>query len=260
MSTKKRPLRELLQAPQTPRSRYAPSTPHAIRALQQRSGAGLRSANKRADVRPDSARGILRRLAKLTAKTTQRRISTPVGKENVDASGEGKSPFVGEDLDEEESDDQRPELTLPLVEEDAGEGEDESDIGAAPTTSTLPGGDYDPTLTFQSIVALADFETRKTMSAKSERLKSRPRVSFAVDTDEEALDLATEVGRRAASEVPPDRFPRNSFGSIRMSDFGIGADERRESGRERAKTPLLGDGNFDDITGGFGEDLELAEG
>ncbi|RMZ84786.1 hypothetical protein DV737_g954, partial [Chaetothyriales sp. CBS 132003] len=97
MSSRKRPLAELppnIHVP-TP-SRYAPSTPHAIRALQQQqqqqsavktTRSARRTAhrvNKDAVVRPDSARAILRRLAKITAPSTRRLTRTPADDQGAD--------------------------------------------------------------------------------------------------------------------------------------------------------------------------------
>src|ERR1700761_9457116 len=164
MSTRRRPLTALPNS-QTP-TRYAPSTPHAIRALQQRSGAKTRSVRRKLalsdSVRPDSARGILRQLAKLTAPATKKIVPTPSvkGKEN-------RRP------EEEDEDDglrylKRPRLTLDLDEsldsieapEINGEDEDEdSDLPVAPTPSIFPDDDHErgefaydnPTFTFKSI-------------------------------------------------------------------------------------------------------------
>ena len=253
MSSKKRPLRELTQAPQTPR--YAPSTPHAIRALQQRSGAGQRSArtNKlRPDAqRPDSARGILRRFAKITAPTTKRRISTPIGKENVQAASTGKRRFELVDGDDEVE--ERPDFTLPIVEENGWEDEIDSDFGEAPTPSVLPGGDYDPTITFQTIPLAS--EARQSMSEGPKRRVSR--ISNVSGNGEDAEDDGEiEMGRRAASEGPMDRYPRSSFGSIRMSDFGL--DQQKQiSDHVEENQPGFGAHDDYDTGVGFGDDLEL---
>ena len=253
MSSTKRPLRELPQAPQTPR--YAPSTPHAIRALQQRSGAGQRSTrtNKlRPDAqRPDSARGILRRFAKITAPTTKRRISTPVGKENAPAASATKRGFELVDGDDEVE--KRPDFTLPIVEEDGWEDNVDSDLGEAPTPSALPGGDYDPTITFQTIPLAS--EARQSMSEGPRRRLLR-KSNVSADGEDAEEDGEVEIGRRAVSEGPMDRYPRSSFGSIRMSDFGLDQ-QKRISGHLDENQP--GFGTHDDYgTGvGFGDDDEL---
>lgn len=253
MSSKKRPLRELSQAPQTPR--YAPSTPHAIRALQQRSGAGQRStriSKLRPDVqRPDSARGILRRLAKITAPVTSRRVSTPIGKENVPTSAREKKRISlgGEDDDDEV--DKGPDFTLPIVEENGSEDGIESELGKAPTPSALPGADYDPTITFQTIPMAT--EARQSMSERPNR-----RVSYISNMSRDGEDVdddrEVEVGRRAVSEGPVDRYPRTSFGSIRMSDFGL--DERRVSDvAEGNHTGFAAHDDYEFVVG-FGDDSE----
>jgi histone H3/H4 len=237
MSSKNRPLRELSQAPQT--LCYAPSTPHAIRALQQRSGARQRSTriNKtRTDaLRPDSARGILRRLAKITAPVTKRRVSTPSVKENAST---GKTE-VDDVVDE------RPDFTLPIVEENGWDDEPESDLGEAPTPSALPGGDYDPTITFQTIPVAA--ETRQSMGERARR-----RVSRISNTSRDE-DREVEIGRRAVSEGPMDRYPRSSFGSIRMSDFGLDQQGQISDNTEGDKTGFGAPDDYD-IGVGFDDD------
>jgi hypothetical protein len=240
MSSKKRPLRELSQAPQTPR--YAPSTPHAIRALQQRSGAGQRStriSKLRPDVqRPDSARGILRRLAKITAPISSRRVSTPIGKENAP--------------EEDEDDvDKGPDFTLPIVEENGSEDGIESELGEAPTPSALTGADYDPTITFQTIPMTT--EARQSMSERPNRRVSHIS-NMSRDGEDVDDDREVEMGRRAVSEGPADRYPRTSFGSIRMSDFGL--DQRRVSDiAEGNQTGFTAHDDYEFVVG-FGDDSE----
>jgi hypothetical protein len=252
MSSKKRPLRELSQAPQTPR--YAPSTPHAIRALQQRSGAGQRSTriNKtRADAqRLESARGILRRLAKITAPFTKRRVSAPTGKENVQAVSTGKKAV--ELAEGDDGLDERPDFTLPIVEENGWEDEVDSDLGEAPTPSALPGGDYDPTVTFQTIPVAAD--ARQSMSERPQRRMSRIS-NIPGDGEDSEYDRDVEIGRIAVSEGPMDRYPRSSFGSIRMSDFGSDQQQRISFNAEEDKTGFGANGDYD-FGVGFGEDHE----
>jgi histone H3/H4 len=233
MSTRKRPLGELSNPPsakQTPR-RWAPSTPHAIRALQERSGAKTRSLRTRKIapevVDPASARGVLRRLAKLTAPTT-RTLRTPntVGKENEILGGEGGA----EDDDDDDVDERlakRPRMTFDIdesidesIEEEPPQYEEEdSELPTAPTPSVLP--DEDPTITFQSI-NMASGNRRKS------RLSMPP-----VDRDEELGDedqtMMTERGRRAVTEEATGRLSRYSFGSIRMSDFGTELEYARDS-------------------------------
>jgi hypothetical protein len=253
MSSKKRPLRELSQAPQTPR--YAPSTPHAIRALQQRSGAGQRStriSKLRPDVqRPDSARGILRRLAKITAPVTRRRVSTPIGKENAPTSTRGEKRISPEEEDDDGGVDKGPDFTLPIVEENDSEDSIESELGQAPTPSALLGADYDPTITFQTIPMAT--EARQTMSERP-----NGRVSYISNMSRDGEDVdddrEVEIGRRAVSEGPMDRYPRTSFGSIRMSDFGL--DERRVSNiAEGNHTGFAAHDDYEFVVG-LGDDSE----
>lgn len=228
MSSHKRPLGELSNnTPSNPRTqrqtqtprRYAPSTPHAIRALQQRSGAKTRSVRPRKfaaeNVDPASARGVLRQFAKLTAPST-RPLKTPetAGKENLRPTG---------DVDDEDDEDhlsKRPRMTFDIdesidesmeEEEPPQYEEEDSDLPVAPTPSVLPeDGDEDPTITFQSI----DFgrDGQKRMSRMSMPVGDE-------DLDADAT-IMTEHGRRAFTEDATGRLSRYSFGSIRMSDFG----------------------------------------
>ncbi len=256
MSSRKRPLAEVHNS-RTP-ARQAPLTPHALRAFQQRSGAKTRSYRKRRafseEVRPDSARGILRQLAKITAPLTKKTIPTPAiarGKENKDPARDG-SPSV-----EAQYGLKRPRLSLDIddsvddVSPPYHEEEEDSELPVAPTPSILPGEDddhhesrgNDPTITFKSI----DFATARTGHSLAELDWRRSGLSFystdqhnADEADEEPTIL-TEIGRRAISEEPTGRLSRYSFGSIRMSDFGSELEIRRDSGlREQtmdAKVP-----------------------
>lgn len=252
MSSKKRPLRELSQAPHTPR--YAPSTPHAIRALQQRSGAGQRSTRItkiRPDTQPpDSARDILRRLAKITAPLTKRRLTTPTGKENLQTGSIDNKLVELAGGDDEV--DERPNFTLPVVEENGWEDDVDSDLGEAPTPSVLPGEDYDPTITFQTIPAAS--EARKSMSERPERRVSRISQTLN-DREDGENDREVEMGRRAVSEGPVDRYPRSSFGSIRMSGFGLDSQARVSYNAEGEKTGLGFHDNYN-VGIGFGDDDE----
>ena len=243
MSSRKRTLAEVSgPSQQTPSRPYAPSTPHAIRALHQRSGAKQRSTRSRkilADIsnhpRPDSARGILARLAKLTAPFTKRRIETPViNKENQ------RREVSVEDDDTEEPTSKRPNVTLSI--EEAGEDEEDSELPTAPTPSALLEDDGDPTVTFKTL-DFSKIADKRPASEKSDRRVSR--VSFAPNVegreddedDEDDEDLTTEIGRRAISEGPPtERLPRYSFGSIRMSDFGNELEIRRRSDRTKRES------------------------
>lgn len=235
MSTRKRTFAEANQRPQqTPSRTYAPSTPHAIRAHEERSGAKQRSTRSRKPLfdisnlpRPDSARGILRRLAQLTAPLTKKRITTPDhGQENISHQIGG-----GSDVDDE------PPLKKLNQTLDVGEAEEDEDseIPVAPTPSVLLGESDDdaPTFTFKSI----DFSTsqeNRLFSDKGDRRTSHLSIAASPDPgsgEEHDEDVTAELGRRATSEGPPtDRLPRYSFGSIRMSDFGNELGFRRDSG------------------------------
>ena len=315
MSARKRPLADLadssiptMTARPTPKpapattvtTRYAPSTPHAIRALQVRSGLKTRSAlrstrhrafgdalnsngqltNSRANntnangvasdaprtsgassvVRPDSARGILRRLAKLTAATSKRVVATPLvrkGKGGDDDKENARPEFDGDDehdgvrmkkprlaLDIEDSLEDDEDASLPIP--DVGEDEEDSELPVAPTPSILPGdedgdrfGKGDPTITFRSI----DFarQTRRDTQGDGSRRVSRlsfPASEPLIDPDDADDDptILSEYGRRAISEEPTGRLSRYSFGSIRMDDFGSELEIRRESDQEQGKT------------------------
>ena len=272
MSSRKHPLTELRQPPSkrasrsmpnTP-SRYAPSTPHALRALQQRSAGKTRSArtvrtlkNRTVDggqdvVRPDSARGILRRLAKITAQTAKsndarmRALSGVVGKENIQPEEDD-----GDDWEREEI--KKPQLTLDVEDESLDfdvndlplgyDEEEDSELLPAPTPSVLPddddndddtrGGGHDRSVTFKTI----DFANEQGRAQPNDAARRKSRVSFAQlrseadgdDDDENDATMLTERGRKAVSEDMTGRFSRYSFGSIRMSDFGDDLEVRRDS-------------------------------
>lgn len=230
MSSRKRPFAEL-QNSQTP-SRYAPSTPHAIRALQQRSGAKTRSVRSRRafsdTVRPDSARGILRQLAKLTAPATKRIVPTPgtvKGKENH-APDDGNTQRIGK----------RPQLTLDFDDsfesieapEIAEDEEEDSDLPIAPTPSVLPDDDDDdddnpaldkdnPTFTLKSIdyarAAQSPEFTRQSLGRSFPASDPAP----YHDVDEESTFLS-ERGRRAPTVEPTENLSRYDLGDIDVND------------------------------------------
>ena len=190
--------------------------------------------------RPDSARGILARLAKLTAPVTRKRVATPeAGQENVD---------LLEDDEEEEPARKRPQLSFDVGAED--DDEDDSGLPEPPTPSgLLEDKDEDedvepPTLTFKGIEfaqATAAAEVDKPASERIERRRSRISAASSVDggnaeTDD---DITAEIGRRAISEGPPtERLPRYSFGTIRMSDFGSELEVKRVSDLGRRRSSL----------------------
>ena len=230
MSTRKRPLGEIFNPPNTTQTpnRYAPSTPHAVRALQQRSGAKTRSMRVRKflpdEVNPTSARGVLRRFAKITAPATRpRRTPRTAGKENV-------QPLEGSDDDDGDRELKKPRMTFDIdesieesIEEDPPDyvEEDDSELPTAPTPSVLPDDGADPTITFQSI----------DLARHNERRKSRMSLPVAGDqSPDNDATIMTERGRRAFTEDATGRLSRYSFGSIRMSDFGPDLEVARVSG------------------------------
>jgi histone H3/H4 len=247
MSTRKRPL----ASP----ARSNPATPYTRRALEARSAAKQRSAQGRrslhAGAQPLSIGGILRRLARATATKSQR---TPREREE-----DKENEAAQEGSDEDEAG-----LSPRLMRWEEDDGEEE--LLVAPTPSVLPGeedGDVqgEATLTFKAI----DF-VRGDGPASEKSRRSGARVSFAPMEGEQEDDdsvLTAEMGRRALSEGPPDRYTRNSFGSIRMSGFGLEELRRQSEKMEDVSgigddyVPEMGDEEVDmDITQG-GETLGL---
>ena len=192
-------------------------------------------------MRPDSARGVLKRFAKITAPTTKsaRTPTVVLDKENVAPEEEDevglKKPRLTLELEDENS------LVSDVEESGLPEGyeeEEDSELVPAPTPSVLP-DDYDEvngrgekSVTFKSI----DFARQPGGgSEKIDRRKSR--VSFAQlhseadepDDEDDDPTVLTERGRRATSEDMTGRLSRYSFGSIRMSDFGDELEVRREN-------------------------------
>lgn len=332
MSARKRPLAEIADSsvPATARkgnptttTRYAPSTPHAIRALQVRSGLKTRSAlrsmrhrafgdvmntnsklknndNSNATeasrvssgdsvVRPDSARGILRRLAKLTAPTSKRVVATPLvgrtraGWDNDNDDKENARSEFDDDgvrikrprltLDIEDSLEEEDEDSLPPF-PDVGDEEEDSELPVAPTPSVLPddGDEYgngDPTITFKSI----DFARQSRRSIQGDDAARRAsRLSFPASLplhdphdSEDDPTVLSEYGRRAISEDPTGRLSRYSFGSIRMDDFGSELEIRRESDQQQGKAKAMdlmddyvgiGVDDQDDMPLNYGEETE----
>ena len=247
-ASRRKPLTSLSQPQSQTPTRYAPSTPHAIRALQQRSGAKTRSARAARKstatetVRPYSARGILRQLARITAPFTRKQAQTP-------ASVVSEKENVRPDEDEGEDDEhvaKKPRMTLDIdesLDESVGEErpeyeeeDEDSELLAAPTPSGLLDEDTEemaqPTLTFKAI----DFARQplSTASERPERRKSQLQYGRPDDEEEEEEDnddvtMLTERGRRAVSEEATGRLSRYSFGSIRMSDFGSELEVKRVS-------------------------------
>jgi histone H3/H4 len=166
----------------------------------------------------------------------------------VPTGARGKKRIAPEE-DEDEAD-KGPDFTLPIVEENGSEDSIESELGEAPTPSALLGGaDYDPTITFQTIPMAT--EARQSMSERPNRRVSHIS-TMSRDGEDVDDDREVEIGRRAVSEGPVDRYPRTSFGSIRMSDFGL--DQRRVSDiAEGNHTEFTAHDDYE-FVGGFGDD------
>ena len=181
----------------------------------------------------------MRRLARITAPTTQRRVITPTSavhdKENVDV----------DELDQgDEGNVKKPQINF-SIEESIEEGD--SEIPVAPTPSALLEGTDDegeqPTITFQN---LCDGSRQS-----GSRLALVPQSDSALPEEGEENDdegnstFLSERGRRAVSEEPT-RMSRYSFGSIRMSEFGTELEMRRESDRQQKLTALEVDDDYGD--------------
>ncbi|KAK5077883.1 hypothetical protein LTR51_000065 [Lithohypha guttulata] len=224
MSARRRPFAELVHAQRTPSLRE-PRTP-AIDAFAQ-SGARTRPRTtqplKQVDgnsVRPNSARGVLRRLAKITAATSKRRTVTPSsvvqGKENIVPHGQ---------FEKEDETLVKPQLNFHIEESIE---EDESEILVAPTPSALledTDDDED-----QPIVTFLDTGQRaQSHDPCLSHIDSG--LQDEADAEDGNSTFLTEIARRAVSEEPT-RMSRYSFGSIRMSDFGTELEIKRVSDRQ----------------------------
>lgn len=214
-----------MHQPTTPFPRQSKRVANSKHVLSPRS-------QKSTGARPRSARGILRRLARITAPTTKRRTLTPVsiphGKENL------LPPS-----DDEDEELKRPKMTFNI--DDSMEEED-SNLPVAPTPSALledTDDDTEEQPTFAllgnedetAFVALNDMRSRASLLPLSD-----PAIhNEIIATEDECHDnstFLTERGRRAISEEPT-RMSRYSFGSIRMSEFGSELEVRRESDRQK---------------------------
>lgn len=184
--------------------------------------------------------------------------STPAGKENE------YSPFLAQGDEDLEGGEElkRPDFTLPIEEVD----EDEyADAVVAPIRQELPGGeDY----TFRSIDFAAG-HSRPPTSTRSERIRGTSRkstISFSAEEGGESSDAegdftaqSIEYGRRAISEGPAwDRYPRSSFGSIRMSEFGL--EESRFGKEPEAEKSLVLDNYQAQLGAEVDDEIELDEG
>lgn len=254
MPTRKWPFAEMDQQRMTPLQR-TPSTPHALRTIQQRTGTRLRSARSirqpdAVSVRPSSARGILRRLAKITALTTKRRLITP------NSLPRDKENIAPQEHSDGEDDVKRPKINFNIEESIE---EDDSEVLVVPTPSAVlddtEDEDDQPTVTFLHVAE--GLPTEETGNLRQSRISAFPHSDPAVqeerddaDTEDGDSTYLTEKGRRAVSEEPT-RMSRYSFGSIRMSEFGSELEIRRQSDRKQKSAALAAD---DDYVGGF--DLE----
>lgn len=226
MSSRKTISTEATQ-PRTTPSRRELATPSANQS-GQRTSTRLRSVRSIRHVgasngHPGSARGILRRLARVTAPTTKRRIVTPT---SIPRDKENIAPE-----DEDELDDLKTFKPKFNIEESIEE--DDSELQIAPTPSALLDYSDDeepPTLTFQL------FEDARSAKERPSHISLLPQSDSALQDEGEYADdgnstFLTERGRRAVSEEPT-RMSRYSFGSIRMSDFGTELEVARESDRQ----------------------------
>lgn len=224
-------------------SHQNPATPSVFPPIRSRTGTQLRSSRSvrhinANTVQPSSARGILRRLAKITAPTTKRRVLTPTtvldNKENI---------VPRSDDDDDDDDSKRPKINFDIEESIDDDG---SELLVAPTPSALlDESDEDeeqPTITFP---LLGQEHTNKRRFSGVHLL---PHSDSALQDDPDDIDdgnstFLTEHGRRAISEEPT-RVSRYSFGSIRMSDFGSELEIRRQSDRQQKLAALEADDNY----------------
>lgn len=240
MSACERPFAGLVHAQRTP-CYTEPRTP-AIDAFAQ-SSTRTRSRTiqplKQVDgnsVRPNSARGILRHLAKITAATSKRRTITPSsivqGKENIVPHGQ---------FEKEDQSFVKPQPNF-YIEQSIEE--DESEILVAPTPSALledTDDDEDqPTVTFLDA-------GQRAQSHDPCLSHIDPGLQDEADAEDGNSTFLTEIGRRAVSEEPT-RMSRYSFGSIRMSDFGTELEIKRVSDRQDKLAEAMPD---DDIVEDF---------
>lgn len=248
MSERKRAIPRISQISRTPQG-HNPITPLATSnsQLRHKRTHPARSTQKASGVKPSSARGILRRLAKITAPTTKRRIVTPTSiaydKENLPleqsygVSDDHKKPIFARNVD----------VSL---------GEEDSEILVAPTPSALfqysdDEVDQEPTLTFLK---------EKPQLGRNDGGRMQTQVAFTPHSDSaiyeediaenggENSTFLTERGRRAISEEPT-RMSRYSFGSIRMSDFGTELEIRRESDRQKKLAELEAQDDYENDNG-----------
>ena len=236
MSGKQTPLRELRQGRATP-YRAAAVTPSSIKT--ERRVQSARSTRTRQDdiLNPNSARGILRRIARIEAKTTERRIPTPSVKQNT-----ARSPVIDDTNNEDEQ-------LVPRFSLEESIEEDDSDPLIAPTPSVLvddseSDDEAQPTITFLAEPQLLNADLagiRTQRSINTNQHDDSESVSAGQESEQGESDtFLTERGRRAVSE-DYTRMSRYSFGSIRMSGFGSQLEIQRQSDRQEKMADLESD-------------------
>lgn len=227
---------------QTPH-RHDPLTPLATsnNHLRHLRSLSARSAQHATTAKPTSARGILRRLAKITAPTTKRRTITP---KSVGNEKENKSPKSVGDFDDDRK------KSIFALNFEATIGEEDSELLVPPTPSALfqqsdDEIDPEPTLTFLQERAHLNYkeddraQTIPVLQSDSAIYEERD-----TETGDGDSTFLTEKGRRAISEEPT-RMSRYSFGTIRMSDFGSELEIRRESDRQQKLAELEAQDDYD---------------
>lgn len=165
----------------------------------------------------------MRRLAKVTAPTTKRRIITPT---SIPRDKENIAPQDEDDLD-------GLKLFKPKFNIEESIEEDDSELPVAPTPSALldySDDEEQPTITFQ---LFQDARSAREHPSHSSLLPQSDSMlqDEGVYVDDGNSTFLTERGRRAVSEEPT-RMSRYSFGSIRMSEFGSELEVGRESDRQ----------------------------
>jgi histone H3/H4 len=188
-------------------------------------------------VRPESARGILRQLAKLTAPTTNKIVPTPgtvKGKENRspdedDGERLGKRPRLNLDIDDSLESIDAPEVG----------SEEDSELPPAPTPSILPDEDNqrteierdNPTFTLKSIEYGGDAES---LNADRPLLRrSFPASDPVIYQGEEESTFLSERGRRAPTLEPTEALSHYDFGTINIEEA-----TRAELSKSPEKTQL----------------------
>lgn len=245
MADQRRPASRMSQPSRTP-YKNTPVTPLGTSNTQLRHKRphSARSAQHANNVRPNSARGILRRLAKITAPTTKRRVITPT------SIVQDKENLIPRNSDKKDEDLKKPAFALNF---EASIGEDDSEILIPPTPSALfqhsdDDIDPEPTLTFlQEKARFEDNNGSRIQMIPVPQSDSAIYEEDATEYEDENSTFLTERGRRAVSEEPR-RVSRYSFGTIRMSDFGSELEIRRDSDRQKklAELEAQDDYGYDD--------------